>query len=43
MAESPRTSVILTLRLIGAWAFVLIPLVWGVYKTTASALALFLK
>jgi hypothetical protein len=41
VADSAKTSVMLTFRVIGAWAFVLIPLAWGVYKTTASALALF--
>lgn len=30
-----------TLHLVLAWGFVGIPLVWGVYKTLVSAMALF--
>jgi len=40
MAETIRTSRS-TVKLALAWCFVGIPLVWGVMKTIANALALF--
>jgi hypothetical protein len=40
MAESTRSSVVWTLRLIGAWVLVLVPLAWGVYETARSAVML---
>jgi alcohol dehydrogenase (cytochrome c) len=33
-------GVIWTLRLIGAWVIVLVPLAWGVYETATTAMAL---
>ena len=41
MANSSETSSSTTIKLILAWGFVGIPLVWGVLKTLANAMKLF--
>ena len=41
MANSPETGSSSTIKLILAWVFVGIPLVWGVLKTLSNAMKLF--
>ncbi|MDI3470448.1 MAG: hypothetical protein OJF62_002511 [Pseudolabrys sp.] len=41
MANSTQTDSSMTIKLILAWGFVGIPLVWGVLQTLANAMKLF--